>query len=232
LLRRWSKHVTVTERFIDEAIRKVAIEEFLSNELERAGFGGVDVTRTPLGTRITLRVMKPGLVIGRRGESIRNLTKTIEEKFGLPNPQIAVVEIEAPELNPCIMASRIASALQRGTHFRSVGFWTVNQIMKAGALGVEIVIRGKLRTQRHRYEKFKAGYLPKAGDPAAKNTRTAVAHVKLKPGITGIKVSIIPPGVRFPDQAEIKPVAEEINVKGSEALTEEEEASSKVEEEI
>lgn len=221
--------MTVNERFINEAIRKVAIEEFLSNELERAGFGGVDVTRTPLGTRITLRIMKPGLVIGSRGESIRNLTKTIEEKFGLPNPQIAVVEIETPELNPYIMASRIASALQRDMHFRRIGFWAVNQIMKAGAVGVEVVIKGKLRTQRHRYEKYKAGYFPKSGDPAAKNTRTAVVHVQLKPGITGIKVSIIPPGARFPDQVKIKPVAEEINVEGGEALTEEGEASSKVE---
>lgn len=223
--------MTVTERFINEAIRGAEIEEFLSNELERAGFGGVDVTRTPLGTRITLRVMKPGLVIGRRGESIRNLTKTIEEKFGLPNPQIAVVEIEAPELNPYIMASRIASALQRGMHFRRVGFWTVNQIMRAGAVGVEVVIKGKLRTQRHRCEKYKAGYFPKSGDPAAKNTRKAVVHVKLKPGITGVKVSIIPPGARFPDQVEIKPVAEEISVKEVEASTEEREASSEVKEE-
>ena len=221
--------MTVIERFIEEAIKKAAIEEFLSNELKKAGFGGVDVTRTPLGTRVTLRIMKPGLVIGRRGESIRNLTKTIEEKFGLPNPQIAVVEIEAPDLYPYIIASRMASALQRGMHFRRVGFWAVNQIMKAGAVGVEVVIKGKLRTQRHRDEKFKAGYFPKSGDAAAKNTRKAVVHVQLKPGITGIKVSIIPPGARFPDQVEIKPVAEEINVKEVEASTEEREASSKVE---
>jgi len=221
--------LTVTEHFIEDAIRKTAIEEFLSSKLEKVGFGGVDITSTPLGTRVTLHVMKPGLVIGRRGENIRDLTKTIEEKFGLPNPQIAVVEIEAPELNPHIMASRIASALQRDMHFRRVGFWTVNQIMKAGAIGVEVVIRGKLRTQRHRYEKFKAGYFPKSGNAAIKNIKKAVVHVQLKPGITGITVCIIPPGAKFPDQVEIRPVVKELGAKGSETLREEGETTSKVE---
>ncbi len=201
--------MTITKHFIEEAIKKAEIEEFLSKELKKAGFSGADVIRTPLGTHITVYVMRPGLVIGRRGESIRNLTKTIEEKFGLMNPQIAVVETEIPELNPRIMASRIASALERGMHFRRVGFWAVDQIMKAGAVGAEVVIKGKLRTQRHRYEKYKAGYFPKAGDPALKNIRRAVVHVKLKLGVIGIKVSIIPPEAKFPDQIMIRPLIKE-----------------------
>jgi small subunit ribosomal protein S3 len=149
--------------------------------------------------------MRPGIVIGRRGVNIRELSRIVEEKFRLPNPQIAVSQVESPELSAKIMASRIADALQRGIHFRRAGFWALNQIMRAGAVGTEIIIKGKLRTQRHRYEKYREGYIPRSGDPALKNTRVAITHVKLKQGILGITVKIIPPGVTFPDWIEFTP---------------------------
>lgn len=217
--------MSTVKHFIDEAVRNVELDEFLAKDLERSGYGGVDVTRTPLGTRVIIYAMKPGIIIGRRGSNIRDLSKTLEEKFRLSNPQIAVSEIEIPELNPRIMASRIAEALMKGTHFRRVGFWALNQIMKAGAMGVEISVRGKLTTQRHRYEKYRAGYIPKAGNPALKNVKTAVSHVKLKPGILGINVKIIPPGSEFPDQIKSLP---EIQM---ETMTEKEDNPTVVEEE-
>jgi small subunit ribosomal protein S3 len=81
--------------------------------------------------------------------------------------------------------------------------------MEAGAAGAEIVIRGKLRTERARFEKFRDGYLPKSGDPALKNLREAVLNVQLKPGMYGIKVRILPANSPFPDQVQIIAVPEE-----------------------
>jgi len=177
----------------------MAIDEFLEKELSRAGYGGVDITKTPLGARVTIYAMKPGLVIGRRGTSIQALSRILEEKFGLVNPQIAVAEVEVPELDPRIMAGRVASALQRGIHFRRSGFWALNRIMEAGALGAEITIRGKLTSRRSRNEKFRAGYLPKTGELTTRLMRVAVMNVKLKPGLLGIQVRIVPPTAVFPD---------------------------------
>lgn len=198
--------MSAIKHFIGESVKKVELDEFLEQRLERAGYGGVDVTKTPLGTRVTIYAMKPGIIIGRGGESIKNLAKILEEKFGLASPQIAVAEIEIPELNPHIMATRITSALQRGIHFRRASYWALNRIMSAGALGTEITVRGKLTTERARFEKYRAGYLLKTGDPALKNLREAVAHVKLKPGLTGVKVRILPPKVELPDRVSIKPL--------------------------
>jgi small subunit ribosomal protein S3 len=147
--------------------------------------------------------MRPGLIIGRGGETIKELAKALEEKFQLPNPQISVAEIEVPEFNAYVVASRVASALQRGVHFRRAGFWALGQVMNAGAMGAEIVISGKLRTERARYEKFRAGYLPKSGEPPLKYLQTAEMHVQLKPGIFGVKVKIMPPNIKFPDKVEI-----------------------------
>jgi small subunit ribosomal protein S3 len=175
----------------------------LQKKLERAGYGGVTISKTPLGTHIVIYAMRPGLVIGRGGETIKGLATILEEKFKVPNPQISVSEIEVPELNPYVVASRVASALERGIHFRRAGFWALNQVMEAGALGVEIIISGKLRTERARYEKFRAGYLPRCGDPPLKYMRKAEAHVQLKPGIFGVKVRIMPPDAVFPDKIKI-----------------------------
>ncbi|MDH7564351.1 MAG: 30S ribosomal protein S3 [Candidatus Bathyarchaeota archaeon] len=195
--------MAIVKHFISESMKKTEIDEFLQKKLERAGYGGVSISKTPLGTHIVIYAMRPGLVIGRGGETIRELASLLEEKFKVSNPQISVSEIEIPELNAYVVASKTAGALERGVHFRRAGFWALNQVMEAGALGVEIIISGKLRTERARFEKFRAGYMPKCGDPALKNLRKAEVHVQLKPGIFGIRVRIMPPDAKFPDRFKI-----------------------------
>ena len=222
--------MSIVRHFIEDTVRNREIDDFLAKELERSGFGGAEVARTPLGTRVIIYATRPGIVIGRRGTNIRELARALEEKFKLPNPQIAVSEIEVPELNPRVMAHQIADALQRGIHFRRTGFWALNQITRAGAVGVEIVMRGKLTSQRHRYEKYHAGYLPRSGDPALKNTRVSVVSVQLKQGMIGITVRIIPPGAVFPDQVKLRPsvVEEGKTMLEEEALPPSEEAVGSV----
>jgi len=195
--------MSIVKRFITESIKKTEIDEFLQKKLERAGYGGVNISKTPLGTHVVIYAMRPGLVIGRGGETIKELATTLEETFKVSNPQISVSEIEVPEFNAFVVASRVASALQRGVHFRRAGFWALNQVMDAGALGAEIVISGKLRTERARFEKFRAGYFPRCGDPALTYMKKAEAHVQLKPGIIGVRVKIMPPDAQFPGKIQI-----------------------------
>jgi small subunit ribosomal protein S3 len=210
--------MSIVKRFITESIKKTEIDEFLQKKLERAGYGGVDLSKTPLGTHVVIYAMRPGIVIGRGGETIKDLAVTLEENFKISNPQISVSEIEVPEFNAHVVASRVASALQRGVHFRRAGFWALNQIMDAGALGAEIVISGKLRTERARFEKFRAGYFPRCGDAALKYMKKAEAHVQLKPGIIGVRVKIMPPDAQFPDKIQI---VEELPPEGIEEKVEE-----------
>jgi len=195
--------MSIVKRFITESIKKTEIDEFLQNKLERAGYGGVDISKTPLGTHVVIYAMRPGIVIGRGGETIKDLATTLEENFNVSNPQISVSEIEVPEFNAQVIASRVASALQRGVHFRRAGFWALNQVMEAGALGAEIVISGKLRTERARFEKFRAGYFPRCGDPALTYMKKAEEHVQLKPGIIGVGVKLMPPDAQFPDKIKV-----------------------------
>ena len=118
------------------------LDEYLEAQLKEAGYAGVDVQRNPVGTRITVFVTRPGLAIGRRGAGIKELTERVAQKFNLPNPQIAVSEVERPELNPRIMAQRTAQIVARGTAFRRAANWTMTTIMEAGAMGCEIGVAG------------------------------------------------------------------------------------------
>lgn len=166
------------------------LNEYLSTSLSEAGYGGAEVQKTPIGTKITLFVIRPGLVIGRKGSGIRDLTTKLEQQFHLENAQVSVTEVTKPELNPHIMANRIAQLIERGTAFRRASLWTINTIMGAGAMGVEITISGKLRGERAHFEKHSAGTIPKSGKIAEEVVRSSTNSILTKMGLVGIKLKI------------------------------------------
>ena len=166
------------------------LNEYLSSSLSEAGYGGAEVQKTPIGTKITLFVIRPGLVIGRKGSGIRDLTTKLEQQFNLENAQVSVTEVTKPELNPHIMANRIAQLIERGTAFRRASLWTINTIMGAGAMGVEITISGKLRGERAHFEKHSAGTIPKSGKIAEEVVRSSTNSILTKMGLVGIKLKI------------------------------------------
>jgi small subunit ribosomal protein S3 len=170
--------------------RNMELNEYLSSSLSDAGYGGAEVQKTPIGTKITLFVIRPGLVIGRKGSGIRDLTTKLEQQFNLENAQVSVTEVTKPELNPHIMANRIAQLIERGTAFRRASLWTINTIMGAGAMGVEITISGKLRGERAHFEKHSAGTIPKSGKVAEEVVRSSTNSILTKMGLVGIKLKI------------------------------------------
>jgi len=182
--------MSAVKNVIKSNYRNMELDEFLSQSLKDAGYGYADVQKTPLGTRITLYVTRPGLVIGRKGSGIKELTTKLEQKFGLSNPQISVMEVTIPELNPKIMCNRIAQLIERGTAFRRAALWTINTVMKAGALGVEVSIAGKLRSERAHFEKHSAGVVPKSGDVALRVVHVGITHVLTKMGLMGVQLRI------------------------------------------
>jgi len=200
--------LSVVKRIIRDSKERMAVDELLSKEFEEAGYGGITLTKTPLGAQINLYTMRPGRVIGKRGRAIKDASEKLERNIGLTNPQITVVEIEVPELNAHIMAARVANALERGVHFRRSMFWSLRRIMDSGALGCEIILKGPIRSARARFEKVSEGYIPKAGEPSKKYLRHATIHVKQKRGILGVTVNIVPPDAKFPDKISLKDLPE------------------------
>src|SRR5438105_1180945 len=198
-------------RIIVENVRRVLLKEYRMSETRGGRFGGLDMQRAPMGTRVTLLAERPGLLIGRKGGAIKSLTEAVDRQFKFDNPQIEVQEVSAPALNAQIMAEKLANALERGWHFRRAGHSTVRRIMEAGAKGCLVVIAGKLTGQRHRKEKFKAGHIKYCGEPRNLWMDRGFAAAKLKPGVIGVTVEIMDPQAKLPDEIEIKqPSAEYI----------------------
>mgnify|MGYP000583689069 CR=1 FL=1 len=200
--------MAVERKFIQDRIRKLQVKEWLKQEVRNAGFGGVDIVRTPLGTQVSLFVERPGLVIGKGGRRIRMLQEKLKE-FGLDNPQISVDEVEKPEFNAQLMATLLARALERGWYFRRAGYRFLYRIMEAGAKGCEIEISGKLTSERARTEKFAAGTMIHTGDPAYEFVRKGFDVAIKKLGVYGVSVRIIPPDVELPDEFRVKDVSKE-----------------------
>lgn len=180
------------------------INEYLRSELVRAGFAGVELQRTPLGVRITLKTSRPGLVIGKGGKRIQEITDVLQERFGLEMPQIEVEEVPNPDLDAQIMAERLAYSLDRGRHYRRAGYYILRKVMEAGAKGVEIRISGKVTSQRARTQIFRAGTMSKSGQPAQEGIDKGVAQCVQKSGVLGIIVKIMKADTKMGDEIKIK----------------------------
>ncbi|HHN81062.1 MAG TPA: 30S ribosomal protein S3 [Methanomicrobia archaeon] len=198
--------MAIERRFIEENIKNASIDEYLAKTLERAGYGGVDIKRSPLGTRIIVRVETPGAVIGRKGRSIRKLTTDLEQEFHLEKPQIEVENLPNPEFNANVMANLLASDLEKGLHFRRAAYFLLRKIMNSGAKGVEILISGKITGERSRSVRFYQGYIKKSGNPALENVSTGYATANRKLGTIGVRVKIMPEEISLPDEVTIKDI--------------------------
>jgi len=182
--------MSAVKNVIKDNYNMMLLKDYLRKQIKDAGFSHAEISKTPTGTRVALHVTRPGIVIGRKGSGIRELTERLEKDFGLKNPQISVNEIEKPDLSPSVMCNRMASHLERGTAFRRATMWTMKQIMESGAMGVQITISGKLRGDRSAFEKHVAGILPRAGHHAEVIVEEDIAHVKTAMGLIGIRIRI------------------------------------------
>ena len=189
------------DKLIDEPFNKYKLMKFLEKKLDRAGLASVDIQRTPIMTRITLEVMNPARIIGRKGRFINEFTELIKKEFDIENPQISVVEVREPYLEPRMVAKRATRYIETGKKVRAVLHYMLREIMRAGAIGAEIVAAGKIGAKGARAKSLRvsAGYIPKAGEPT-RLIREAHINANTKSGVIGVLVRIAPPGTVFPDK--------------------------------
>tara|TARA_B100000029_G_C17292247_1_gene857423 strand:- start:58 stop:726 length:669 start_codon:yes stop_codon:yes gene_type:complete len=190
----------VIRRIIDRNVERHLVKEFLMNNTKKAGFGGLDIRRTPQGTEVTLKAERPGMVIGRKGRIINELQRRLDDEFAIQNPRLKVDEVEKPALNAQIMAEKLASALERGWYFRRAGHSTALNIMEAGAKGVIVVLNGKITGARHRTQKFIAGHIKYCGETALEHMDRGFSTAIKKLGTIGCSVAIMRPGTKLPHE--------------------------------
>ena len=181
-----------------------AVKEYIKNSLGKGKISKVKIEYTPVGEKIIIATNKPGLIIGRGGEKIIELTTVLKTKFKLEDPHIEIDEIKEPEFDAQINADDIALSLERfgPLKFKVVAYRTLQKIINAGALGVEIRLGGKLPGSRAKSWRFAQGYLKKTGD-SAKVVDRAQSKAQTKPGTVGVKVSILSPHAILKDRIKI-----------------------------
>jgi len=192
----------IERKFVAENLKEFQIEEYLRGVLGKAGLSYIKMQRTPLGEKILICSSRPGLIVGKSGSNITRLTKELKEKFYLENPQIELVEEENPLGDANIIAEGIANSLERfgSARFKGIGHKALTDVMGAGARGVEILISGKVPSSRAKTWRFYMGYLKKSGDIAVSGVDTAYTSAKLKTGIVGVQVRIMPSSTQMPDE--------------------------------
>jgi len=182
------------KKFVNFKKEELAVKEYVKGELGKGKISAVSVEYTPVGEKIVIATSKPGMVIGKKGEKIEELTRFLKKKFKLDNPHIEILEIRDPRLDAQLVADEIALGLERqgSLKFKVIAYKMMQEIMKSGALGVELVLSGRLPSERAKSWRFAQGYLKKTGDPA-KVVDRAMAQAVTMQGVAGIKVSILPP---------------------------------------
>jgi small subunit ribosomal protein S3 len=211
--------MAVERKFVAEGARRARVEKHLVKELKRAGYGGMDLQRTPLGTQVTIYAEKPGIVIGKGGKVVRQLTQDLANDFGVESPQIEVQQVPNPSFNAQIMAERLANALERGWYFRKAGSSIIRRVMESGALGCEVIIAGKLTGARARVQKFTEGYIKHSGEPVNTIVEKGFAVAIKKLGVIGVQVRIIPPDSKLPDHFQMIVPKQKLSRKQEIAIT-------------
>ena len=202
----------IERQIVAQKKKEHQIQEMIAKNVKGSGYSHTKLQRTPLGEKIIIYAARPGLIVGRKGQNITKLTKNLKNSFELENPQIEINEIENINLDADVVAGSIAESLEKfGTgRFKGIMHKTMEEVMNAGALGIEIVISGKIPGARAKSWRVYSGYLKKCGDIAITGVNKSKVRAVIKTGVVGVKVSIMPPDIKLPDNIQLLEEKQEI----------------------
>ncbi len=199
--------MAVEKKLIKKALNDYDVKRFLEKELERAGVSEISIQKTPIATRISILVRRPGIVVGKKGKAIKELCEELQQRFGIENPQIEVVEVMHPELDAKLMAEKIGKQIEMNPSVKPIIRSTLREIMESGAIGAEIRVAGKIvgKGAKAKALTMRSGYLKKSGE-AMKLVKEGRYVVYLNAGAIGIQVRIVPPDTKFSDKIRIEDI--------------------------
>lgn len=196
----------IERKIVAHKMKEFQIRQFISEEFRNAGICNIKLKKTPLGDKVVISTSRPGLIVGRKGKNIKQLTTTLKNKFNLENPELEIDEIKDVYGSAIIVGNTIATSLEKYgiQRFKGVVHTAMQHVLESGAKGVEVLISGKVPSSRAKTWRFYQGYLKKSGDVALTQVDIAYSRAELKTGTVGIKVSIMPKDVILPDAISFK----------------------------
>lgn len=181
-----SKWYAPRREFADHLHADLKIREYLKNKLRQAAVAKIVIERAWNSVRVTIFTARPGLVIGRKGSEIENMTKEVSAISGDKQVKIDIQEIRSPETDAQLVAESVAGQLERRISFRRAMKKSVQIAMEQGALGIKIRCSGRLGgAEIARTEWYREGKVP------LHTMRTPIdygfAEAKTTAGTIGIK---------------------------------------------
>lgn len=184
----WDSKWFAVKEYSNFVYEDYCIRKFLKKKLQQAGIAKVEIERAANKVRLKIHTARPGLVIGRKGAEIQNLTKElgkiIDREFF-----IDIQEVRKPEINSQLLAENIALQLVRRVSFRRAMKKSVTSALRFGVQGIKISCSGRLGgAEMARREWYRKGRVPLHTIRADIDYGFAEAHTTY--GVIGIKVTI------------------------------------------
>jgi small subunit ribosomal protein S3 len=150
------------KQYADLLHEDLRIRRSIWQQNRQAGIAKIDIERFPNQIQVTLWTAKPGIVIGRKGASVKQLRENLEALTG-KKVKIEVEEIDNPDVNAYLVAENIASQLERRISHSRAMKRAVQQAMRQGAKGIKIVASGRLAgSEMARRETVMEGRVPRS----------------------------------------------------------------------
>jgi small subunit ribosomal protein S3 len=175
-------------RYRTQLLEDFDIRRYIEKELKPAGVSRVEIERHPNQIQITVFTAKPGIVIGRKGESVKNLRVQLEEVTG-KKVKIEVEEVEKPDMDSKLVAENVAGQLERRIGHSRAMKRAIQQAMRQGAEGIKIAVAGRLGgSEMARREYAMEGRVPR--NTLRSNIDFGTAEATTSFGQIGVKVWI------------------------------------------
>ena len=166
----------------------IKIREYLMKTLNEAAVSRIDIERTAKKVEIKIHTAKPGIIIGRGGEDIEKLRKSLK-KLVNEDVYVSIIEEKNPDLNAKLVADSIAKQIENRANFRNVQKKAIKNTMKAGAKGIKTAVSGRLAgAEMARTEGYTEGTVPLHTIRA--NIDYAISEADTTYGKIGVKVWI------------------------------------------
>ncbi len=177
------------------------VRDYIRRKLPNAAVSDISIERPAQNMKVVIHTARPGTVIGKKGEDIATLRRELTEINGAP-VSVSVEEIRKPDLDARLVAEGICQQLEKRMMFRRAMKRAVQNSMRVGALGVKVMISGRLNgAEIARTEWYREGRVPLHTFRANVDYGLAEAHTTY--GVIGVKVWIFTGDV-YQDQRGVK----------------------------
>ncbi|MCL5009433.1 MAG: hypothetical protein M1433_00395 [Candidatus Parvarchaeota archaeon] len=198
------------KKILNSRVNEHTAKEYILKKFSRFAITDIRIEKTPLGMKIVIKTPKPGLMVTRGNQLLKETSNHIGKYFNQEPPHIEVEQTDDPELNPEAIADSIAFRISKygPMKYKMIAHRALDDIMRAGAKGAEIEIGGVIK-ERAAHFKFRpnGGVMPKTGQLEQFGVLKAKKQLTLKRGSIGIKVTVVipkqmPGEVKFNDRRE------------------------------